>query len=198
MMNSSYQLASVLKEADQYFADFDHSLSQHLEIINTWRSTNPPALARIWSFILENLAKDDYIWHHTNAARIARNIVHDEALFWRLVEDAKSLYLSEEGNTGLISFRAIAIAQLLDEYPDRSRELIVELLDKAIEYMEPQSFDDIESILTFVLNSEIGECLGALEYAEQVLERILSKMTYKEKKTAFKRKGEKLLDSYRT
>ena len=192
---SDLLLAESLKEADQYFADFDHSLAQHLEIIKIWQSTNPPALARTWSFILENLAKDDYIWHHTSAARIARNIVHDEGLFWRLVEDAKILCLSEQSK---ISFRAIAIAQLLDDYPDRSPELIVELLDKAIEHLEPQAFDDIESILSFVLNSEIGGCLGALQYAEQVLERILSRITEAKKRTSFKRKGEKFLDSYRT
>lgn len=86
---SSEIIEKSLNEAKDYRNKFNNSLNLYLNIIETWQSIETEGLAKAWQTILAELPKDFYIWSHTRAARFALDMLGDQELYRKLINDAK-------------------------------------------------------------------------------------------------------------
>ena len=188
---SGDELQGKLTEAEKYCQNYDGSLSLYLNLINEWNSVDVEGLAEAWNTVLANLAKDDSIQNHMNAARIASHIASDNNLFRKIIEDAIKIFESKPDYV----YNCTSICEALSEAdPVQHRDEIYRIMNEAVVRANVENENDLCRIVESIGAKYSGTRFGDKEFALKAINDVTSRISDSKLKAKIKKKADKTLN----
>lgn len=188
---SSDELRGKLTKAGEYYQKFDGSLNLYLNFINEWNSVDVEELAEAWNTILINLAKDDSMQNHMGAARIAFNVVNNNNLFRKIIDDAIRIFESKPDYT----YNCTSICEALAEADSaQNRNEIYRIMNEAVVRANVENEHDLCRIVESIGAEYSGTRFNDKKFALKAINDVTSRIFDSKLKAKIKKKAEKTLN----
>lgn len=195
----SKTIEAELKDALDYLEE-GLGTSLLIQLLKKYRSTEGSELSFAWQKILDSLATESYAPSLVYAARIAKDIIGDETLWRKLLDQAVAL-----SESGVIKDHYFGIVQVASEFASSgvgTKEEIYALLDTIPSRLSLEDPNEICHVIENIACENrgcrmIGESVFDVEYARNMSEAHLARIEDKKMKAKFKKQIEKAFSGSR-